>query len=97
MKLNLEMFNKNRQSLLSRREGITSVVNRYVQSETTGPTVRESNRDQYYQSLQRYSENNSPMPLPEFLDKSQNIGMNTLYENTVASKFFTKNRTPNES
>jgi hypothetical protein len=45
MKLNLEMFNKKKQSLISRREEIPSVVNRYVQSETTGPTVRESNRD----------------------------------------------------
>jgi hypothetical protein len=45
MKLNLEMFNKKKQSLISRREEMTSVVNRYVQSETTGPTVRESNRD----------------------------------------------------
>ncbi len=50
MRLNLEMFSKKKQSVLSKREEVSSVVNRYVQSETTGPTVRESNRDQYFET-----------------------------------------------
>ncbi len=72
MRLNLEMFSKKKQSVLSKREEVSSVVNRYVQSETTGPTVRESNRDQYFETLQRYNENDMPILVPqaEFQDKS---------------------------
>ena len=65
MKLNLEMFSKKKQSVLSKREEVPSVVNRYVQSETTGPTVRESNRDQYFETLQRYNENDMPILVPQ--------------------------------
>ena len=62
------MLDKKRKSALTKRDDISSVVNRYVQSETTGPTHRENNRDQYYQTIQMYIENDSPLliPLPHF-------------------------------